>query len=41
MYISYYKAQQNVKICFSSLQGMREEARFRMFFENLERQNEK
>ena len=33
MYMSYYKAQQIAKIFFSSLQGMREEASFCMFFE--------
>ena len=32
MHMSYYKAQVIAKICFSSLQGMREEASFRMFF---------
>ena len=31
--MSYYKAQQIAKIFFSSLQGMREEASFCMFFE--------
>ena len=31
--MSYYKAQLIAKICFSLLQGMREKASFRMFFE--------
>ena len=35
MYMSYYKAQVIGKICFSSLQGMREEASFRRFFEKV------
>ena len=35
MYMSYYKAQVIAKICFSSLQGMREEASFRRFFEKV------
>ena len=35
MHMSYYKAQVIAIICFSSLQGMREEASFRMFFEKI------
>ena len=35
MYMSYYKAQVIAKIYFSSLQGMREEVSFRMFFEKV------
>ena len=33
--MSCYEAQQIAKICFSSLQGKREEASFRMFFEKV------
>ena len=35
MYMSYYKSQVIAKIYFSSLQGMREEVSFRMFFEKV------
>ena len=37
--MSYYKAQEIAIICFSSLQGMREEASVRMFFKKLECEN--
>ena len=33
MYMSYYNAQKIAQICFSSLQGTREEASFRMFLD--------
>ena len=33
MYMSYYKAQKFAKICFSSLQDMREKTSFLIFFE--------
>ena len=33
MYMSYYEAKKKKKTCFSSLQGMREEASFLTFSE--------
>ena len=33
--MSCYEAQQIAKICFSSLQGMRAEVSFRVFFEKV------